>query len=158
MALIKCPECKKKISDQCGNCPHCGFPIENATKSNNSTNEVIKTSTEQKNKTPIYKKVLGCILYPIALIIDLLSDSILGLILGLLFGIALLIGFIIFIAWFLDLLMKINPIWAILVIAVGCNIVSFFASFVWKMRKKWFFPLTLILTLIALAYAIPAFL
>ena len=28
MALIKCPECKKKISDQCENCPNCGYPIK----------------------------------------------------------------------------------------------------------------------------------
>ena len=28
MALIKCPECKKKLSDKCSNCPHCGYPIE----------------------------------------------------------------------------------------------------------------------------------
>ena len=28
MALIKCPECKKKISDQCTNCPNCGYPID----------------------------------------------------------------------------------------------------------------------------------
>ena len=27
MALIKCPECKKKISDQCERCPNCGYPI-----------------------------------------------------------------------------------------------------------------------------------
>ena len=26
--LIICPECNKEISDKCGNCPHCGFPIE----------------------------------------------------------------------------------------------------------------------------------
>lgn len=29
MALIKCPECKKKVSDQCGICPHCGYSIQN---------------------------------------------------------------------------------------------------------------------------------
>lgn len=23
MALIKCPECKKKVSDQCERCPNC---------------------------------------------------------------------------------------------------------------------------------------
>ena len=28
MALIKCPECKKKISDQCEKCPNCGYPID----------------------------------------------------------------------------------------------------------------------------------
>ncbi len=27
MALIKCPECKKKVSDQCDRCPSCGYPI-----------------------------------------------------------------------------------------------------------------------------------
>lgn len=30
MALIKCPECKKKISDQCDACPQCGYPIKSA--------------------------------------------------------------------------------------------------------------------------------
>lgn len=35
MALIKCPECGKEISDKAIACPHCGFPIE-------------KNSTEQK--------------------------------------------------------------------------------------------------------------
>ena len=28
MALIKCPDCKKKISDQSVTCLHCGFPIQ----------------------------------------------------------------------------------------------------------------------------------
>lgn len=27
MALIKCPECGKEISDRAGNCPNCGYPI-----------------------------------------------------------------------------------------------------------------------------------
>lgn len=27
MALIKCPECRKKVSEQCEQCPHCGYPI-----------------------------------------------------------------------------------------------------------------------------------
>ena len=29
MALIKCPECKKEISDTIKKCPHCGFKIKN---------------------------------------------------------------------------------------------------------------------------------
>ena len=32
MALIKCPECKKEISDKATQCIHCGCPIENKTK------------------------------------------------------------------------------------------------------------------------------
>ena len=27
MALIKCPECGKEVSDQAGNCSNCGCPI-----------------------------------------------------------------------------------------------------------------------------------
>lgn len=30
MALIKCPECGKEISDQAQSCPNCGYPINNA--------------------------------------------------------------------------------------------------------------------------------
>lgn len=32
MALIKCPECGKEISDAVQICPHCGFPIKNHKK------------------------------------------------------------------------------------------------------------------------------
>ena len=27
MALIKCPECGKEISDKAASCPHCGNPM-----------------------------------------------------------------------------------------------------------------------------------
>lgn len=27
MALIKCPECSKEISDKANNCPNCGYPL-----------------------------------------------------------------------------------------------------------------------------------
>ena len=27
MALIKCPECKKEVSDKAEVCPHCGYPL-----------------------------------------------------------------------------------------------------------------------------------
>ena len=27
MALIACPECKKKVSDSAGNCPKCGYQL-----------------------------------------------------------------------------------------------------------------------------------
>ena len=28
MAIIKCPECRKKISDKAEVCPKCGFPMK----------------------------------------------------------------------------------------------------------------------------------
>ena len=27
MALLNCPECKERVSDQAEACPHCGFPL-----------------------------------------------------------------------------------------------------------------------------------
>ena len=31
MALIKCPECGKEISDQATACPNCGCPVKQST-------------------------------------------------------------------------------------------------------------------------------
>lgn len=36
MALIKCPECNKKISDKAENCPHCGYSFNKKINNNNS--------------------------------------------------------------------------------------------------------------------------
>lgn len=33
MALIKCPECGREISDRAAACPHCGCPVSSATQS-----------------------------------------------------------------------------------------------------------------------------
>lgn len=32
MALIKCPECSREISDKAAACPHCGFPISKSSE------------------------------------------------------------------------------------------------------------------------------
>lgn len=56
MALIKCPECKKKILDQCGNCPHCGYPI-NSNVGNVVTETLGKTNLVTDGKRPFYKTV-----------------------------------------------------------------------------------------------------
>lgn len=32
MALIKCPECGKEISDKASSCPNCGYPIESLSQ------------------------------------------------------------------------------------------------------------------------------
>lgn len=36
MALINCPECGKEISDRAGECPHCGYPLSESDRSNES--------------------------------------------------------------------------------------------------------------------------
>ncbi len=37
MALIKCPECGKEISDQAPACIHCGYPLNKTVQSGNFT-------------------------------------------------------------------------------------------------------------------------
>lgn len=41
MALIKCPECEKEISDRAKSCPNCGCPI------NNENDDIIKENTNR---------------------------------------------------------------------------------------------------------------
>lgn len=57
MALIKCPECKKKVSDQCGCCPNCGYPIkaylENHDDAETDTSNAAARAIPQ---TPIFKR------------------------------------------------------------------------------------------------------
>ena len=46
MALIKCPECDKNISDKAESCPHCGYSFEK--KANNNTLETLKGKWNNK--------------------------------------------------------------------------------------------------------------
>lgn len=46
MALIRCPECGKEISDKAEACPNCGYPIAGLGKAKRTTNE--------------YAVILGC--------------------------------------------------------------------------------------------------
>lgn len=62
MALVKCPECKKKISDQCENCPNCGYPVnkigeinENQTTNIDNVDESIKAKKSFDIKSLIKK-------------------------------------------------------------------------------------------------------
>lgn len=36
MALIKCPECEKEVSDSAKCCPNCGCPIKSHIRTSNS--------------------------------------------------------------------------------------------------------------------------
>ncbi len=46
MALIKCPECKREISDKAQTCIHCGYPLKG-----------IPTSSNQLKKVVLYSRV-----------------------------------------------------------------------------------------------------
>lgn len=54
MALIKCPECGREISDKAGSCPHCGYPIDNNESNTVKKEEVLNTnySDFQKSTPP----------------------------------------------------------------------------------------------------------
>ena len=54
MALIKCPECGKQISDQAEACPKCGCPIEPKTYCPECKKEI--STDEAKALTEFYKK------------------------------------------------------------------------------------------------------
>lgn len=76
MALIKCPECKKKISDQCENCPHCGYPIKANISSDTTDSTNNPTST---NKKPLFKcawfwAVIAAIIIAAAITVTLLLN------------------------------------------------------------------------------------
>ena len=50
MALIKCPECGKEISDKATTCPNCGYPIQ---PENNTKREEIENSFVRVEDVPI---------------------------------------------------------------------------------------------------------
>ncbi|MBQ9929869.1 MAG: DUF4352 domain-containing protein [Oscillospiraceae bacterium] len=67
MALIKCPECKKKISDQCENCPNCGYPIKANIAIDEAETGEETTLAQHKATKPLIKKwwfwtILGVVL------------------------------------------------------------------------------------------------
>ena len=50
MAMIKCPECAKDISDRSYNCIHCGFPLQdNKTETTTNKLEPNIVSSQMKN-------------------------------------------------------------------------------------------------------------
>lgn len=59
MALIKCPECRKEISDTIKSCPHCGFKMK--TSKNNKILEKVKSNKK-------IQIILGIILLIIVLV------------------------------------------------------------------------------------------
>lgn len=58
MALMKCPECGKEISDKAQSCPNCGYPIQEIKEESHSETKQnpIPRFQSIKEKEPFYKK------------------------------------------------------------------------------------------------------
>ncbi|MEG0252027.1 MAG: zinc-ribbon domain-containing protein, partial [Christensenellaceae bacterium] len=62
MALIKCPECNKDISEEAILCPQCGYPIAdkideiNAKKINEANHQIIDNACDDKEVITICNK------------------------------------------------------------------------------------------------------
>lgn len=88
MALIKCPECDKEVSDKAISCPHCGYELPNANKFEKT--EIHSVPAKMGSGT--IGIFAGIILIPIG-IITMFLLSIFGLIIGIVeivIGIALI--------------------------------------------------------------------
>lgn len=62
MALIKCPECGKEISDQAQSCPNCGYPINNAQQppvADSQTSDTATTASPPPKKKGALKIALA---------------------------------------------------------------------------------------------------
>ena len=82
-----------------------------------------------------------------------------GCLLSLLIGIlcfAILFGLICLGAW----LFQVLPDFALAIIGgvilIGVNVVAFWESYIWKRRKRWYFPMCLTITLCAIIIALIA--
>lgn len=83
MALIKCPECGKEVSDKAGKCPQCGCPIEERKDEGVNNNINIEESSDvvsnnekiimkTKERRPLSKNaIIGIILVIVAVIIGI---------------------------------------------------------------------------------------
>ena len=150
MALIKCPECRRKISDSAISCPRCGYRLGAKNVCNNTEN----TTRNIKSKHNAWEVILSIIKLEWADdVSDFLMDiPIIGGLLAILFPIIIVlcafaaviaIGILVFSG-----LHSIHPFVAIAAGAIGLNVIAYYASYVWGARKKWFFWVCLALTIL----------
>lgn len=62
MALIKCPECGKEISDKAPACIHCGYPLDSDTEALSNTNKMSEKEIDEAERISRWEcKVCGFI-------------------------------------------------------------------------------------------------
>ena len=67
MALLKCPECNKKISSAANACPHCGFPLSPSQ----SDGGVPLPPSKKTSSSP--KSCLGCLTFVVLAFVGLIG-------------------------------------------------------------------------------------
>lgn len=163
MALVKCRECKRKISDTAQFCPHCGYNYQNA-----SLEKASATNTKKKSHTPQRKisRFWKSIVYVLEDIWDVASGFLLG-ILKLLLGILIPVGIIAVIflfIWLVDWISTQNVLLAGIVgfigfaaVLIAANIACYSTCYKKKRRHEWFFWATLIASIIWYVGSLVAF-
>ena len=71
MALIKCPECGKEVSNNAKACPHCGAvqPEDSIVKPAESVSEVQSEDSIVKPTESIFNKVLEYVFYAVVFLV-----------------------------------------------------------------------------------------
>lgn len=80
MALIKCPECHKDISDECKKCPQCGYTLKK--KNNTKSSSILKSISDvfKENKTySFFKNKISLSSLQILSLVALLCSFIVGI-------------------------------------------------------------------------------
>lgn len=60
MALIICPECSEKVSDQAETCIHCGYPLKNKKHEEKSNKNICIYKNKQYDLTELVKYLKDC--------------------------------------------------------------------------------------------------
>lgn len=152
--IIKCPECKGKVSNTATICPHCGFNVKDYIDSAPITTST-KTTQKEDAKIPLKKhiKYILSFRWMDKLHDKLSSIPIIGGLLALLFVITtvmLICGVIVLvIASVIFSIYGLNPALALVIIIIGANVIAWFSSYKWG-RHKFYFWLCLIVSILFL--------
>ena len=131
--LIKCKECGGQVSTEAKSCPHCGCKVSKQIKAKNGTAN--KTSQKAKNIlryifTFEWVDDVGDFLGDIPIVGGLLTVLFCLLCFGGIIAVAILLLCVIF---------EYVPRLGFALFAIGMGVISWFASYRWGARKKWFF-------------------
>ena len=130
MALIKCPECNKEVSDTAKNCIHCGYVLKEEKDITQSQTVVIAHEKGKSGKNNLNKGVMIFITLSITAILSYLMNRMVNYD---------------YISMYEDLVYRLSSFFA-----VFSTIQSIAILFVPKMRKKWFLVIYLIINLFIL--------